>query len=32
MNALLVWSVLIVGVILLALMAWRIWRETQRKA
>jgi hypothetical protein len=32
MNALLVWSVLIVGVFLLALMAWRIWRETQRKA
>ncbi|HDS6853525.1 TPA: DUF3999 domain-containing protein [Enterobacter cancerogenus] len=32
MNALLVWGVLIVGVILLAVMAWRIWRETQRKA
>jgi hypothetical protein len=32
MNALLVWGVLIAGVILLAGMAWRIWRETQRKA
>ncbi|MCU6216329.1 DUF3999 domain-containing protein [Enterobacter bugandensis] len=31
MNALLVWGVLIAGVILLAGMAWRIWRETQRK-
>jgi len=30
MNALLVWGVLIAGVILLAGMAWRIWRETQR--
>ena len=25
-------SLVVVGVILLALMAWRIWRETQRKA
>jgi len=32
MTALLVWGVLIAGVILLAGMAWRIWRETQRKA
>ncbi len=32
MNTLLVWGVLIAGVILLAGMAWRIWRETQRKA
>lgn len=32
MNALLVWGVLIAGVLLLAGMAWRIWRETQRKA
>ncbi|MHA0875182.1 DUF3999 family protein [Enterobacter pasteurii] len=32
MNMLLVWGVLIAGVILLAGMAWRIWRETQRKA
>ena len=30
MNALLVWGVLIAGVILLAGMAWRICRETQR--
>ncbi len=29
MNALLVWGVLIAGVILLAGMAWRIWRETR---
>jgi hypothetical protein len=27
MNALLVWGVLIAGVILLAGMAWRIWRR-----
>jgi hypothetical protein len=27
MNALLVWGVLIAGVILLAGMAWRIWRD-----
>ncbi|KLW90747.1 hypothetical protein SP99_00948 [Enterobacter sp. BIDMC92] len=32
MNTLLVWGVLIAGVVLLAGMAWRIWRETQRKA
>ncbi|MCG0458836.1 DUF3999 domain-containing protein [Enterobacter cloacae complex sp. ECC445] len=32
MNTLLVWGVLIAGVILLAGMAWRIWREVQRKA
>ena len=32
MNTLLVWGVLIAGVILLAGMAWLIWRETQRKA
>lgn len=32
LNTLLVWGVLIAGVILLAGMAWRIWRETQRKA
>ena len=32
MNALLVWGVLIAGVLLLTGMAWRIWRETQRKA
>ncbi|MCW4818258.1 DUF3999 domain-containing protein [Enterobacter chengduensis] len=31
-NTLLVWGVLIAGVILLAGMAWRIWREVQRKA
>lgn len=32
LNTLLVWGVLIAGVILLAGVAWRIWRETQRKA
>ena len=32
LNTLLVWGVLIAGVILLAGMAWRIWREVQRKA
>lgn len=32
LNTLLVWGALIAGVILLAGMAWRIWRETQRKA
>lgn len=29
-KTLMVWGVLIVGVLLLALMAWRIWRETQK--
>ncbi|KZR30537.1 DUF3999 domain-containing protein [Enterobacter genomosp. S] len=32
MKTLMVWGVLIAGVMLLAGMAWRIWRETQRKA
>ncbi len=31
MKTLMVWGVLIVGVMVLAAMAWRIWREVKRR-